>query len=826
MTTPSKTIALSGILRSFAVGGFLALAWLLAIPMGAEANNPDLTNFGNQYPTAPARIKVCALCHVNIGTGVRPLTAYGVSYCTPNPAPNGPCTTRNNARFPLIENLDSDGDGWKNLAEINAGFFPGSATDEPAAGVAIDPTIAQQSGNPNTAVIYNLTVRNTSLATDSFTVTRDLTGQSWTTTLSVNSIADLAGQNSVPLTVTVQVPPGATAGQTSTATVRVTSAGNPAIFATAVLTTCAQGCNPVPQLLSLAPPEGVTEGGPAFVLTVTGGNFLNTSVVRWNGADRPTTFFGDTELRATIPSSDILSPGTAQVTVFTPPPAGGLSNPLFFLVGAVGSRSWASVGGLSAFVFNAVAADPANGALVFAGGSGAGSCRTADKVAGCDVYRSTDGGQTWAPVTEEINRLDVAALAVGGSRVFANAIEPDAGFNDFHKVLRSLDGGATWTEVHRADATGEVNLSIAVDPSDPNTVYAGDFGPLGSGLLFKSSSGGDLGTWSRLPEIFVPGGEIHAYAIAVDPQVAGTLYASGTGTPNLAKSIDGGLTWTSAAVPGVANFVYSLAIHPTTSSTLYAGTFDQGVFRSTNGGATWAAKSAGFPTPFPSINALVVDPLNPQVIHAGTSLGYFFSIDGGESWTAINTGLPTPDARSIKGLALTPARRLVAATAGGLFLLDLSPDATGFQGSVFLSVSQPTLRGGDTLSVNLSVVNPGAAAVVDVFFGIILPPSFAAAFGCPAGSTPIAFIVTGSVIVKCPSDSPSTFPRFVAGVTVPGGLPLTTVPGFFTAPLPPGMPTGTYLVFFALARRGAFLDGTFDADDVLAGSQVIFVVVP
>ncbi len=824
MTTPSKTIALSGILRSLAIGGFLALAWLLAIPMGAEANTPDLTNFSNRYPTAPARIKACALCHVNAsGSGIssiRPLTAYGSSYCTPN-QPTG-CNTRMLTQFALIESLDSDGDGWKNLAEINAGFFPGNATDEPAAGVAIDPTAAQQSGTPNTSVIYNLTVRNTSLATDSFTVTRDLTGQSWTTTPSASSIPDLAAQNNFALTVTVQVPSGATAGQTSTATVRVTSTGNPAIFATAVLTTCAQGCNPVPQLLSLAPPEGVTEGGPAFVLTVTGANFLNTSVGRWNGADRPTTFFSDTELRATIPSSDILSPGTAQVTVFTPPPAGGLSNPLFFLVGAVGSRSWASVGtGLSTFVFTAAAADPADGSIVYAGGSGNGNnCGTAAKVPGCDVYRSTDGGLTWTAVTEEIPQLDVRALAIGGPRALAHGLDRSTGDG---VLLRSTDG-TTWAETFRQNGGGEIGKSIAVDPLDLLTVYAGSFG---IGLpLYKSTNGGAATTWNPVPDIDVVGGEIHAYAVAVDPQVAGTLYAGGTGTPNLAKSTDGGQTWTSAAVPGGATFVYSLAIHPTASSTLYAGTFDRGIFKSTNGGAMWAAKSAGFPTPFPSIHALVIDPLNPQVIHAGTALGYFFSIDGGESWTAINTGLPTPAARSINGLALTPARRLVAATAAGLFLLDLSPDATGFQGSVFLSVSPPTLRGGDTLSVNLSVVNPGAAAVVDVFFGFILPPPFAAAFGCPAGSTPIAFIVTGGAIVKCPSDSPSTFPRFLAGVTVPGGLPLTTVPGFFSAPLPSGMPAGTYLVFFALTRRGAFLDGTFDGDDVLAGSQAIFVVVP
>ncbi len=51
------------------------------------------------------------------------------------------------------------------------------------------------------------------------------------------------------------------------------------------------------------------------------------SVVRWNGADRPTTFVSINRLTAQIPASDLLTAGTAEVTVFSPAPGGGLSAP-------------------------------------------------------------------------------------------------------------------------------------------------------------------------------------------------------------------------------------------------------------------------------------------------------------------------------------------------------------------------------------------------------------------------------------------------------------------------------------------------------------------
>jgi hypothetical protein len=74
-------------------------------------------------------------------------------------------------------------------------------------------------------------------------------------------------------------------------------------------------------------------GEPAFALTVTGTDFVNGSVVRWNGADRSTTFISPTQLRATINAADIAAVGTAQVTVFSPAPGGGTSAARSFTIG-------------------------------------------------------------------------------------------------------------------------------------------------------------------------------------------------------------------------------------------------------------------------------------------------------------------------------------------------------------------------------------------------------------------------------------------------------------------------------------------------------------
>jgi uncharacterized protein (TIGR03437 family) len=89
--------------------------------------------------------------------------------------------------------------------------------------------------------------------------------------------------------------------------------------------------NPAPALASLTP-STIVAGSGAFTLTVSGTNFVGASVVRWNGADRPTTLVSGALLTAQIPASDIANAGMAQITVFNPAPGGGASNALPFTI--------------------------------------------------------------------------------------------------------------------------------------------------------------------------------------------------------------------------------------------------------------------------------------------------------------------------------------------------------------------------------------------------------------------------------------------------------------------------------------------------------------
>ena len=87
--------------------------------------------------------------------------------------------------------------------------------------------------------------------------------------------------------------------------------------------------NPVPSISSLVP-ASATAFGPTFTLTVNGANFVTGSVVRWNGSNRTTTFVSPTQLTAQIVAPDIMSAGTATVTVLNPAPGGGASGGVLY----------------------------------------------------------------------------------------------------------------------------------------------------------------------------------------------------------------------------------------------------------------------------------------------------------------------------------------------------------------------------------------------------------------------------------------------------------------------------------------------------------------
>jgi len=89
--------------------------------------------------------------------------------------------------------------------------------------------------------------------------------------------------------------------------------------------------NPIPTLAGLSPSNKIV-GGAAFTLTVNGANFVSGATVKWNGADRPTTFVDSATLTASITAADIAAAGMANVTVVNPDPTNGASSPLSFAI--------------------------------------------------------------------------------------------------------------------------------------------------------------------------------------------------------------------------------------------------------------------------------------------------------------------------------------------------------------------------------------------------------------------------------------------------------------------------------------------------------------
>lgn len=112
-----------------------------------------------------------------------------------------------------------------------------------------------------------------------------------------------------------------------------TFSANDGLFDSNTATVVVTVSMPAPTLSAIGPSAAVA-GDPAFTLIVTGTNFVNGSVVQWNGANRPTAFVNSARLQASIPASDLAAAGSASVTVLNPAPGGGTSNSLIFTIAA------------------------------------------------------------------------------------------------------------------------------------------------------------------------------------------------------------------------------------------------------------------------------------------------------------------------------------------------------------------------------------------------------------------------------------------------------------------------------------------------------------
>jgi hypothetical protein len=196
---------------------------------------------------------------------------------------------------------------------------------------------------------------------------------------------------------------------------------------------------------------------------------------------------------------------------------------------------------------------------------------------------------------------------------------------------------------------GRIN-SVIVDPNNANTYYAG--APAGG--IWKSTDAGL--NWTplsdELPQIGVSG-------IAIDYNNSNIIYIA-TGDDDQSdsisvgvfKSTDGGATWNQTGInpsnsPSLMNDIY---IHPTDSNILWLAT-NNGVYKTINAGTSWSLTQSG------NIRDIKVKPGDPSIIYAVTSSDFYKSTDGGDSFSLSNTGLPAASGRLV--IDVTPANSAV-----------------------------------------------------------------------------------------------------------------------------------------------------------------------
>ncbi|MCW1146811.1 VPS10 domain-containing protein [Flavobacterium lacisediminis] len=189
---------------------------------------------------------------------------------------------------------------------------------------------------------------------------------------------------------------------------------------------------------------------------------------------------------------------------------------------------------------------------------------------------------------------------------------------------------------------GRVNI-VHVDPSNPNTIYLGS--PAGG--IWKSTNSGTSWTplTDELPQIGVSG-------IAVDYSNSNTIYiatgdkdAGDSYSVGVYKSTDGGLTWAATGTMGASNpsRAGDIVIHPTNNQILWCAT-NNGIFKSTNAGASWTQILAGINF---SQGNIRLKPGDPSVVYASASNRFYRSTDTGSTFTAVTVSSVASTSRII-----------------------------------------------------------------------------------------------------------------------------------------------------------------------------------
>src|SRR3989441_7217389 len=304
------------------------------------------------------------------------------------------------------------------------------------------------------------------------------------------------------------------------------------------------------------------------------------------------------------------------------------------------------------------------------------------------VWKTTDGGLTWTPLTDQQPSLSTGSIAIDPTNsniVYVGTGEQNFSADSYYGagVLKSIDGGANWTQqgirvftgpfgAGREDGGAHIG-AIAVDPFNNKIVLAGVSrfsSPTASGI-YSTPDGGN--TWAPVPGMSGAAGT----EIVFDPNLAnsGVVYAAlggpaGAAVNGVYRSADHGVTWTrmtgTAANPFPTTNVGRIDIDRSTPDTLFAlvakadGTGLLGLWKTTNASngasADWIQQtstpdfctSTGGSQCFYDL-VIRVHPSFPNVVFAGGSSGdsqavpfnsraLFRSLDGGATWRSVANG--------------------------------------------------------------------------------------------------------------------------------------------------------------------------------------------
>ena len=253
----------------------------------------------------------------------------------------------------------------------------------------------------------------------------------------------------------------------------------------------------------------------------------------------------------------------------------------------------------------ALAVTPSNPNIVWAGTGEAWAIRDAD-IFGDGVYKSTDAGKTWSnvglPETGRIGRILVHPT--NPDVVFVCALGRATGPQHERGVYRTTDGGKTWAQTLFVNANTGCS-GLAIDPNDPNVLLAGTWevvmhtwamfsGGPGSGV-YRSRDGG--ATWQKLQHPGLPKPPVGKIDVAIAPSNGKRMFAliQTANQGSLWRSDDGGDSWKVVSwdrrLIGRAGYYIRVAVNPQNPDEVLIA--NSSFHRSTDGGLTFPPGGGG-----------------------------------------------------------------------------------------------------------------------------------------------------------------------------------------------------------------------------------------